>query len=53
MAWQKNENYLAITPEDVQKKVEEIETKIASGEIVVRSYYGFSDYEEFAAYRDN
>ncbi|WP_367931934.1 BMP family lipoprotein [Enterocloster citroniae] len=49
----KNENYLAITPEDVQKKVEEIETKIASGEIVVRSYYGFSDYEEFAAYRDN
>lgn len=49
----KNENYLALTPEDVQQKVNEIEEKIASGEILVKSYYDFESYEEFAEYRDN
>lgn len=49
----KNENYLAVTPEDVQEKIDEIEEKIASGKIEVKSYYDFESYEEFAAYRDN
>lgn len=49
----KNENYLALTPEDIQQKIDEIEGKIASGEIEVKSYYDFASYEEFAEYRDN
>ena len=49
----KNEHYYELTPQDVQKKVEEIEAKIANGEIKVKSYYDFKSYEEFAEYRDN
>ena len=48
----KNENYYALTPKDVQDKVEEVETMIANGEIEIPSYFDFASYEEFAQFRD-
>lgn len=48
----KNDNYYNLTPQDVQEKVEEIETKIANGEIEIPSYFDFASYEEFAKFRD-
>lgn len=39
----KNENYLALVPKDVQEYITELETKIASGEVKVPTYFGMSD----------
>lgn len=48
-----NENYKANTPQEVQDIIADLEKKIASGEIDVPSYFDFSSYEAYAAYRDN
>ena len=48
-----NENYLANTPEDVQKVIQETSDKIVSGELDVVSYFDFDSYDAFATYRDN
>jgi len=49
----KNDYYYETTPDDIEAKIEEIEKKIVSGEIVVPSYFDFSSYDAFATYRDN
>lgn len=49
----KNDYYYETTPDDIEAKIEEIEAKIVSGEIVVPSYFDFSSYDNFAAYRDD
>lgn len=48
-----NDNYFKLTPEDVQKKVTEVEDKIKSGDIKVPSYFDFNDYDGFKEFRDN
>lgn len=48
-----NENYQKYTPKEVQDQINEISEKIASGEIDVVSYFDFSEYDDFANYRDN
>lgn len=48
-----NENFLKHVPQDVQDTLKAVIDKIESGEIVVPSYFEFSSYEAFAAYRDN
>lgn len=48
-----NDNYYALTPEDVQERIADAEAKIRSGEKEVKSYYDFATYEDFAAYRDD
>ena len=37
-------------PEDVRTKMEEAKTKIANGEVTVKSYYDFKDDSEYEAY---
>lgn len=49
----KNKHYLEVTPEDVQKAIDESEQKIVSGEKEVLSYFDFEKYEDYAAYRDD
>ena len=49
----KNDYYYETTPDDIEAKIEEIEAKIVSGEIVVPSYFDFSSYDAFATYRDD
>ncbi len=44
----KNENYLAVVPAEIQAEMDEIEAKVASGEIEVDSYFGMSD-EDYEA----
>lgn len=48
-----NENFLKNVPQDVQDTLKEVIEKIGAGEIVVPSYFEFSSYDAFAAYRDN
>ena len=48
----KNDNFLAIVPEEIQKKLDEIEKKIIDGEIEVGSAFGVSS-EEIAKMRDS
>ncbi len=47
----KNENYLAVVPAEVQAEIDAIEAMIASGEIVVESFYGMDEarFEELKA----
>jgi basic membrane protein A len=47
----KNDNYKALVPEEIQKKLDEIEKKIIDGEIVVGSAFGMKS-EDVAALRD-
>lgn len=47
-----NEYYLEQIPEDVRNQIHEIIGKIGKGEIKVPSYFDFTTYDEFAAYRD-
>lgn len=53
VALTKNDHYKSVTPQEVQDEIEAVEAKIASGEIVVPSYFDFETYEDFAEYRDN
>ncbi len=48
-----NDNYYANTPEDVQAEMDKVIQMIIDGEIDVKSYFDFADYDEFAEYRDN
>lgn len=48
-----NENFLKHVPQDVQDTLKAVIDKIEAGEIVVPSYFEFSSYDAFAAYRDN
>lgn len=48
-----NDNYTALTPQDILDTVKECEEKIASGEKEVLSYFDFETYEDFAKYRDD
>ena len=45
-----NEFFQANVPEDVRTAMEEAKTKIAAGELTVKSYYDFADDTEFNAY---
>ncbi|HWS29406.1 MAG TPA: BMP family ABC transporter substrate-binding protein [Clostridia bacterium] len=48
-----NDRYNEVTPDEVKAEVTSIESKIMSGEIKVPSYFDFSDYDQFAAFRDD
>ena len=48
-----NENYFALTPQDVVEKINECQEKIVTGEKEVLSYFDFDTYEEYAEYRDD
>lgn len=48
-----NERFDEVTPDDVKTQLKEIEDKVISGEITVPSYFDFSDYDQFAKFRDD
>lgn len=46
-----NEYYRSQVPEDVLVYIDELQEQILNGELVPTSYYDFSDYDAFAAWR--
>ncbi|OQB23998.1 MAG: Membrane lipoprotein TmpC precursor [Firmicutes bacterium ADurb.Bin182] len=48
----KNDNYMALVPEEIRTRLDEIQNKVISGEIQVSSAFGMSS-EEIAALRDS
>ena len=48
-----NEFFQTNVPEEVRTAMEEAKTKIASGELEVKSYYDFADDNEFNEYVQN
>lgn len=47
-----NEHYRENTPKDVQNFMDQLQKDVVSGDIEVPSYFDFTDYDEFAAWRD-
>lgn len=47
-----NEQYQAKTPDEVKEVISSIKTAVEDGSLVVKSYYDFATYDDFAAYRD-
>jgi basic membrane protein A len=50
MGLAKNEYYKANVPADIQARLDEIEIRIRSGEVKVKSYFDFAAHDEFLAY---
>lgn len=47
----KNEYYEAVVPAEIKAKVGEYEEKVRSGEVEVKSYFDFTDHDEFLDYQ--
>ncbi len=48
-----NDNYYAHTPEDVQAEMDNVIDMVKSGEIEIKGYFSYADYDEFNTYRDD
>lgn len=47
-----NDYYRQVVPEDVLAVIDDLTEKVVNGDVVVKSYFDFASYEEFAEWRD-